>query len=138
MWVALDTIAAFTCRARWCLSGTFNCAQASTASGLAGWPGAACTPADDTSIFGRFLTASRKSASAIGLRQLLPVHTKRTWFAAGSLISEDRDGEPYSVGAFKSTRPAAALPQVAPLLSDSFWIFHPGLISDADHRIFLR
>src|ERR1700750_342729 len=55
-------------------------AQTSTAYRLGGCPRTACTPADATSISFRLPVKRRKSPSAIGLLQMLPVQTKRTFF----------------------------------------------------------
>src|SRR6516162_9477783 len=61
-----------------------SCAQTSTAYRLGGWPRTACTPADATSMSFRLPVKRRKSPSAIGLRQILPVQTKRTFFTIGT------------------------------------------------------
>ncbi len=53
-----------------------------TAYRLGGWPRTACTPADATSMSFRLPVMRRKSPSAIGLRQMFPVQTKRTFFTA--------------------------------------------------------
>src|SRR6059058_1984280 len=55
-------------------------AHTCTAYRLGGWPRTACTPAETTSISLRFPISRRKTPSAIGLRQMLPVQTKRTFF----------------------------------------------------------
>src|SRR5437763_4887334 len=55
-------------------------AQTSTACELGGCPRTACTPADATSMSLRFPKRRRKRPSAMGLRQTLPVQTKRTLF----------------------------------------------------------
>src|SRR5919201_1748370 len=50
-------------------------AQTCTAYRLGGWPRTACTPAEATSMSLRLPISRRKSPSAIGLRQILPVQT---------------------------------------------------------------
>src|SRR6478736_2626635 len=55
-------------------------AQTSTAYRLGGWPRTAWTPADATSMSFRLPVKRRKRPSAMGLRQMLPVQTKRTFF----------------------------------------------------------
>src|SRR5437773_1517764 len=54
--------------------------SARTACSLGGSPSTAPTPADITRKSFRPLTACRKSPSAMGLRQILPVQTKRIVF----------------------------------------------------------
>src|SRR2546430_3196479 len=54
--------------------------SARTACSLGGSPSTAPTPADMTRKSFRPLTACRKSPSAMGLRQILPVQTKRIVF----------------------------------------------------------
>src|SRR5437773_4600978 len=54
--------------------------SARTACSLGGSPSTAPTPADITRNSFRPLTACRKSPSAMGLRQILPVQTKRIVF----------------------------------------------------------
>jgi len=56
--------------------------QSRPVSALQGEPSEADTPADFTAYSFCPLVALRKSASAIGLRQVLPVHTNRTFFVA--------------------------------------------------------
>src|SRR5205823_5501155 len=55
-------------------------AQTPTACELGGCPRTACTPADANSMSLRFPKRRRKRPSAMGLRQTLPVQTKRTLF----------------------------------------------------------
>jgi len=55
-------------------------AQTSIACELGGCPRTACTPAEATSMSLRFPKRRRKRPSAMGLRQTLPVQTKRTLF----------------------------------------------------------
>src|SRR5712691_9519836 len=47
---------------------------------LGGWPRTACTPAEATSMSLRLPSIRQKRPSAMGLRQMLPVQTKRTLF----------------------------------------------------------
>src|SRR6202790_5004218 len=47
---------------------------------LGGCPRTACTPAEATSMSLRLPSIRRKRPSAMGLRQMLPVQTKRTLF----------------------------------------------------------
>src|SRR6266404_2602035 len=59
---------------------TPSVSQTCTAYRLGGWPRTACTPAEATSMSLRLPSKRRNNPSAIGLRQILPVQTKRTLF----------------------------------------------------------
>src|SRR5213083_1550841 len=63
-------------------------AHTCTAYRLGGWPRTACTPAECTSMSLRLPIRRRKNPSAIGLRQILPVQTKRTLFTVRDGASE--------------------------------------------------
>src|SRR5450759_4957536 len=54
---------------------------------LGGWPRTACTPAEATSMSFRLPRIRRKRPSAMGLRQMLPVQTKRTLFTMDARAS---------------------------------------------------
>ena len=74
-------------------------AIASTVNSLAGWPSSACRPALATRTSPRFSTMRRKSPSAMGERQLLPVQTKRTFFTGAHGVRAAGAGASAILGA---------------------------------------
>ena len=80
MWVARSTNAPVNGWLRKLLISAPSSAQTSIACELGGCPRTACTPAEATSMSLRFPRRRRKRPSAMGLRQTLPVQTKRTLF----------------------------------------------------------
>src|SRR5438132_9939734 len=70
---------------------TPSSAQTCTAYRLGGCPRTAWTPAEATSMSLRLPINRRNNPSAIGLRQILPVQTKRTLFTI-SRRACDREG----------------------------------------------
>ena len=80
MCVARSTSVAGERLAAQSLMSTLPRSQTSTACMLGGCPRTACTPAEATSMSLRLPSSRRKSPSAMGLRQIFPVQTKRTLF----------------------------------------------------------
>src|SRR5712671_5761854 len=70
---------------------TPSVSQTCTAYSLGGGPRTACTPAEATSISLRLPIKRRNNPSAIGLRQILPVQTKRTLFTITRRACERAD-----------------------------------------------
>ena len=70
---------------------TPSVSQTCTAYRLGGWPRTACTPAEATSMSLRLPSKRRNNPSAIGLRQILPVQTKRTLFTISRRACERAD-----------------------------------------------
>src|SRR5438128_12636205 len=70
---------------------TPSVSQTCTAYRLGGWPRTACTPAEATSMSLRLPSKRQNNPSAIGLRQILPVQTKRTLFTISRRACERAD-----------------------------------------------
>src|ERR1700753_2405032 len=92
--------------------------MASTENCVGGWPSKAPRPAEMTRNSPRFLTAWRKSPSAIGLRQTLPVHRNKIVF-----IKNRADKGDWLEGSRQSeiTEPSLAVPSLRGRFQLDYW-----------------